>query len=93
MKIENQFQGNSNMDSSKYLGSNLLGSLLILLVSLTMTIWIILPDVEASLGLAVQTHGVMQWLYALEGMFVTGFLIVFPLYLVIQAILHFRRSG
>jgi hypothetical protein len=92
MDIENQLQVGSGGNNSKYRGFNLFGSFLILLIAVTLTTWIIWPDLETSLNIAMQTRGIMDWLYVSEGLLLAGFVIAFPFYLVVQATMHYRQS-
>ncbi len=92
MKIEKQFQFGLQIDNSKFLGKNILGAFLILILAMALTTFIIWPDIENSFKVAIQTQGIMEWVYAWEGLLVSGFVIIFPLFLVIQAISHYRQA-
>jgi hypothetical protein len=92
MEIEHQPQFGLQKDSSNNLGKNILGTILILLLAVSLTTFIIWPDIEHSLLVARQTQGIMEWVYAWEGLFVMGFVILFPLFLVVQAISQYRQA-
>jgi TRAP-type mannitol/chloroaromatic compound transport system permease small subunit len=92
MEIEYQAQFGLRKASSNYLGKNILGTILILLLAVSLTVFIIWPDIEHSLLVDRQTQDIMEWVYVWEGLFIIGFVILFPLFLVVQAIWQYQQA-
>ena len=92
MDTENQYRGLTSTPNAKYLGKNLIGAFLILIVSLLMILIILAPEVTELFRFAVSSRGILAWTIALGSLFLVGFLIVFPVFLIVQGFIDHRNA-
>ena len=90
MQIEKYHSDLAALPTTKALMMNILGSFLILSISLAMLQLILLPEIRREFTYAPQT--LSMWISGIAGLLLVIFLISFPLYLIIQAIRYYREA-
>lgn len=90
MMIKHQDQNLTATPNSKLLGRNLLGAILILILSLLMVGNILLPDVLGMLVEAIFSQNMLVWVTAIGSFLLTEFMLAFPIFLILQGFKYYR---
>ena len=86
MKKEKHLYSILATESAKQLAKNLIGIFLLLLISLSVVLFIMVPAFLNAL------EGEPAWAMAIAGIILTGFIIVFPVFLLTQTINQYREA-
>lgn len=80
------------MPDSSVFRKNAIGAVVLLLISLALIIFLLLPNVMNTINDAIRSHGMAEWVFVTASGLVMGFLIGFPLVLLIQSLVDYRRA-
>lgn len=87
-----EYREHAAMPNSSLFRKNAVGALLLLLLSLALTFWLLLPNAMDSFKEASRSQSIASWLFITAGGFVIGFLIGFPAVLLIRCAVDYRLS-
>ena len=77
---------------ARTLARNLIGAFMILILSLVIVMTILAPEMVRVLNIAAVSHGAFEWLSVVGSVLITGFLIVFPVVLIVQGYIDYRHA-
>jgi hypothetical protein len=92
MIIKHQDQSLTATPNSKLLGRNLLGAVLVFILALLMVGNILIPDVLRLLVEAIFSQNILEWATAIGSFLLTGFMLAFPIFLILQGFIFYRDS-
>jgi|GEM_PF-2078622 len=93
MSVEAQaHRENLAMPNPSLFMKNAVGAVLLLLLSLALSVWLLLPNLMDLLSEAIHSQNIVEWVFITASGFVMGFLIGFPAVLLIQCMVDYRRS-
>lgn len=70
---------------------NLMGALLLMIMSASLTLFILLPEIKTSFLKAIVSQNTMDEFFALESILTGIFLIAFPLFLIVRSLVDWFR--
>lgn len=92
MDIENKYKRHIVSYDAISFGKNLIGALLILGISLVMIRFLLLPDLMLLVENTIGSPQVMNLLYFSGSIFLMGFLVAFPIFLVVKTVTFYRND-
>ena len=90
MIIKHQHHNLTATTNTNLLGRNLLGAVLILILSLLMVGNILIPDALGLLMEAIFSQNILEWATVIGSFFLAGFMLAFPIFLLLQGFKNYR---
>lgn len=80
------------MPDSSVFRKNAIGAVILLLISLALIIFLLIPNVMNSINGAIRSQGMTEWVFVTASGFVVVFLLGFPIVLLAQSVIDYRRA-
>ena len=92
LSFEDQWRGHLATTNLKLIVKNIVGSFLILMLSLLLIITLLTPNLMDLLKRAISSQGMFEWMIVLANVLLLGFLIAMPVAWLLQGLVDYRNA-
>lgn len=92
LSFEDQLRGNIAPTNLKLIVKNIVGSFLILTLSLLLIITLLTPNLLDLIQQAISSQSTFEWMIVLANVLLLGFLIAVPIAWLVQALVDYRNA-